>query len=73
MADRTPDNNDRTPTAGEKSFNESPKILNKYTLIMVAAAAIFLIVFGILFTSFLNNPTGGSGSNQNSNQSRANP
>jgi hypothetical protein len=40
---------------------------------MLAATALFIVVFGILFISFLNAPAGGSGSNANNTESRANP
>ncbi len=70
MADETPNSTDRTPMTDEKSFDTSPKVMTKYTIIMVAATILFLIVFGILFIKFLNNPTGGSTSNQNNTSSR---
>jgi hypothetical protein len=73
MADKTPNNSDQTPTSDEKSFNNSPRVITKSIMILVAAAILFIIVFAILFMSFLNNPTGGSISNQNKTESRANP
>lgn len=73
MADKTSNDNDRTATASEKSFDGTPKTISKFTLIMLAATALFLLVSGILFIRFLSAPAGGSGSNSNNTESRANP
>ncbi len=51
--------------------------IGKGTLVMIGAAILFLIIAAVLFTSFLNAPTGGSNGssagNSATNQSRANP
>ncbi len=73
MTDKTSNSSDTTATAGEKSFDGTPKTISKFTLIMLAATALFLLISGILFISFLNAPAGGSGSNANNTESRANP
>ncbi len=72
MTDKTSNSSDTT-TTGEKSFDGTPKTISKFTLIMLAATALFIVVFGILFISFLNAPAGNSGSNANNTESRANP
>lgn len=73
MTDRTPNDNDSNATATEKSFGKTPKTISRGTLIMLAATALFLLISGILFLRFLNAPAGGTGSNSNSTESRANP
>ncbi len=73
MTDKTSNNRDRNAAATEKSLDETPKTISKATLIMLAATALFLLISGILFLRFLNAPAGGSGSNSNNTESRANP
>ncbi len=73
MTDKTSNNSDSNAVATEKSLHGTPKTISKFTLIMLAATAIFLLVSGILFIRFLNAPAGGAGSNSNNTESRANP
>lgn len=73
MTDNTSNSKGETSTAGEKSFNSTPKTISKGTLIMLAATAIFLLIFSVLFLRFLNAPAGGAESNSGNTASRANP
>jgi len=73
MTDKTSNSKGETPTASEKSFDSTPKTISKGTLIMLAATAIFLLIFGVLFLRFLNAPAGGANSNFSNTESRANP
>jgi hypothetical protein len=54
-------------TADLGSYNaadEAPRNISRTTWFVIGAAAIFLIVFAILATLFLNYPTGGSASQE---------
>jgi len=73
MTDKTSNSKGETPTASEKSFDSTPKTISKGTIIMLAATAIFLLIFSILFLRFLNAPAGGADSNSSNTASRANP
>jgi uncharacterized membrane protein YvbJ len=73
MTDKKSNNRDRNAAATEKSLDETPKTISKATLIMLAAAVIFIVISGILFIRFLNAPAGDSGSNSANTESRANP
>lgn len=73
MTDETSNNKDRNAAATDKPVDQTPKTISKGTLIMLAGTVIFLVIFAILFFSFLNAPTGGSASNSANTNSRANP
>ena len=73
MTDKTSKSKGETPTASEKSFDSTPKTISKGTLIMLAATAIFLLVFSVLFLRFLKAPGRDARSTSSNTESRANP
>jgi hypothetical protein len=63
MADADNDQNSRKTTADLGSYDaadEAPRNISRTTWFVVGIAILFLIVFAILGTMFLRNPTGGS-------------
>ena len=61
MANHTNADADRTTTPDENAFNRAPKVLSKATLAVVGVALLFLIIAGLLFSSFFNSSTGNPG------------
>ena len=63
MADNTTNRNDGEVDVTSAKIGGTSNTIGKGTLLMIAAAIIFLIVAAVLFSGFLSAPTGGSAAN----------
>lgn len=59
--------------AAEKSFNESPKTINKATTVMVIGGIILLIIATVMLLSFCRNDTNTGNSTTPAATNRASP
>jgi flagellar basal body-associated protein FliL len=75
MVDKTTNKaDDATTNAGDGTSLRNPtNPISKGTLIMIAAAVIFLIVAGIIFSRFFSAPAGGNQSNSTNTSTRTSP
>ena len=72
MADKTTNGRDDSETVDAASIGKGANPISKGTLLMIAAAVIFIIIAGIIFTRIFTAPTGVTGSGPSNSASRVN-
>lgn len=68
MADETTNRTNDVSGAPGSSLTDTPKSIGRATLVMIAAAALFVIIAIILMVKFFNAPTGDRGANSINSQ-----